>query len=252
MGKQAENIASAKYTLETRVRYSECGADGRAGLSSILNYLQDACTFQAEDLAVGAGYMQAHQSAWVLNSWQADIARYPALGEKIAVTTWPYGFHGFYGFRNFTVEDGTGEMLVRANSVWVFMDLLKGRPAKIAPEAIAAYQVGGKLDMEYMDRKIPEFEAGTAGEAIRVPRHFIDTNYHVNNAKYILLAEELFPPDFKAVRFRAEYRRSAVFGELLYPSMMQQPGLFSVRLNGADGKPYAVMEFYSKMQETTE
>ena len=82
------------YTFQTRVRYSECSAGGQVRLSGILDYLQDTCTMQAEDLGVGVRYMREHQTAWVLNSWQADICRYPELGEQITIRTWPYGFQG--------------------------------------------------------------------------------------------------------------------------------------------------------------
>lgn len=250
--KKSSSLHPAEYIWETRVRYSECGLSGQAGLSGILNYLQDACTFQAEDLGVGVRYMRQRQAAWVLNSWQADIVRYPVLGEKIAAATWPYGFHSFYGYRNFTLSDGDGNCIVRANSVWVYMDVQKGRPVKIPPETEAAFTLGEKLEMEYMERKIPDFQEGEGKEAVCIPRHFIDTNNHVNNAKYILLAEELLPPDFKAMRIRAEYRRPAVYGDMLYPYVKRCPGYIAARLSSADGKPYAAMEFYTAGNVRTE
>ncbi len=232
------------YTMETRVRYSECASSGRAGLSGILDYLQDTCTFQAEELSVGVGYMKEHQTAWVLNSWQAEIRRYPVFGEKIKISTWPYDFNGFLGFRNFKIENSQAETLVRAGSVWVFMDMHKKRPVRISEEVAAAYQVCPRLEMEYMDRKIPDFEGKAAESAYEIPRHFIDTNRHVNNSKYILLAEELLPEDFKAVRMRAEYRKSAVYGDCLQPYIMQRQDFYAVRFEDQNKNPCAVVEFY--------
>lgn len=238
---------SSIYTIEARIRYSACGAGRQTRLSDILDYLQDTCTFQAEDLGVGLEYMRTHQTAWVLNSWQTDIDRYPVFGEKIRISTWPYDFHGFFGFRNFKIEDETGRAIVRANSVWVFMDMQKNRPARIAEEVAAAYQKHPRLEMEYMDRKIPDMEHGRAKEPFRIPHYFIDTNHHVNNAKYILLAEELLPQEYQPVRFRAEYKKPAVYGGIFYPHILQQPDSWSVKLGGEDGKPYAMMEFYTKI-----
>lgn len=245
--KNKYNQLSGAYTLETRVRYSECMASEQAGLSGILDYMQDTCTFQAEDLSVGVSYMQEHQTAWVLNSWQADVIRYPVFGERIRITTWPYDFHGFFGFRNFKIEDSCGETIVKASSVWIFMDMHKKRPARIPAEMAAAYKLCPRLEMEYMDRRIPDFEAESARDPYKIPHHFIDTNRHVNNAKYILMAEELLPPGFQTVRMRAEYKKSAVYGELLYPYMTQRPDFCAVRLDDKDKTPCVLMEFYAKI-----
>ncbi len=238
--------SNSMYTFETIVRYSECNGKEQAGLTNILDYLQDVCTFQAEELHVGVKYMRQHHIAWVLNSWQVDILRYPLFGEKIRITTWPYDFYGFYGFRNFKIEDVAGDMIVRANSVWVFMDTQKGRPVKILPQVQAAYHKESRLDMEYLDRKIPDFDASPVEEKIQIPRGFIDTNEHVNNAKYIAIAQELFLQGVEVARMCAEYRKSAVYGDVLYPSVRREPGKIAVKLYGPDGAVYTVMEFYVK------
>lgn len=244
MNQQEPYSKPGMYTYQTRVRYSECGASRQAGLSHILDYLQDACTFQAEELGIGLSYMQEHKAGWVLSSWQADLLRYPGFGETLRITTWPYDFYGFMGFRNFLVTDAAGEPLVRANSVWVFMDMRKNRPVKITPEISHAYQVQERLEMEYLDRKLHNFEAGSQKPALQIPRYFIDTNHHVNNAKYILLAEELLPENFQAARVRAEYKKPAVYGDLLFPCIRQQADCQAVKFSDREGRPYVLMEFY--------
>lgn len=246
MNKQEINSKPGMYTLETKVRYSECDASGQVRLSHILDYLQDVCTFQAEELGVGLTYIQEHQAGWVLNSWQADLMYYPVFGETIRITTWPYDFYGFLGFRNFLVEDGAGRTMVRANSVWVFMDQKRNKPVKIAEDVSRAYQVQERLEMDYLDRKLQDFEADGQEplETIRVPRYFMDTNHHVNNAKYILLAEELLPADFRAMRVRVEYKKPAVNGDLLYPAVKMQADHWAVKFSDREGRPYVRMEFY--------
>lgn len=237
------------YTFETRVRYSECNAREQASLSHVLDYLQDACTLQAEDLKIGVDYLEMHHAAWILNSWQVDIKRYPVLGETIKVMTWPYDYHGFYGLRNFKIEDSTGQILVQANSVWVFMDMQKGRPVKIMPELQEIYQKEAKLDMEYLDRKIsddalPQPENGkSTASAFFVPHYFIDTNNHMNNARYVQLAQEWLPNDFVAGRIRAEYRKSAVYGDQIAVSVYPKESGYIVKLNDETGKTYAIVEF---------
>lgn len=232
------------YTWETRVRYSECGRSKQTGPAVLFDYMQDACTFQAEELGVGPAFMKARQCAWILKSWQADIARYPGFGETIRIATWPYDFHGFYGYRNFEITDQTGTVLVRANSIWVFIDLQKGRPVKIIPEVASAYTLKERLEMEYTDRRVADFESGEDAIAVLVPEHFIDTNEHMNNTKYILLSEELLPSDFNAARIRVEYRKAAGCGDTVYPCILRQKDMISIAINDRHKKPFAIAEFY--------
>ena len=71
------------YSFQTRVRYSECNTKQEASLTALLDYLQDCCTFQSEQLGVGVEYLEEHHVAWILSSWQVDILRYPKLGEQL-------------------------------------------------------------------------------------------------------------------------------------------------------------------------
>ena len=96
------------YHFDSRVRYSETDENGRLSLTGVLNYLQDCSTFQSEDLGIGIRYLTAHDRAWWVTSWQIAIDRYPVLGERIVISTWPYEFKGIYGYRNFAIQDPDG------------------------------------------------------------------------------------------------------------------------------------------------
>lgn len=109
---------SDMYTFDSRVRYSETDEEGNLSVVGIMNYLQDCSTFQSEDLKLGISYLNEEKRAWWLSGWQIEILRQPHFGERIRISTWPYGFKGIYGYRNFTIEDEMGNPLVRADSTW--------------------------------------------------------------------------------------------------------------------------------------
>ena len=231
------------YSFQTRVRYSECNTKNEASLTALLDYLQDCCTFQSEALGVGVDYLSAHQVAWILSSWQVDILRYPHMGETLKICTWPYELKGFYGLRNFQILDEEDQPIVKANSIWVFIDTQTGKPNRPFPEMIEKYPSEEPLDMEYLGRKLPALPEGEAQRAIQVPHYFIDTNHHVNNAKYILMGEEYLPEDFKVHRVWAEYKKAAVLGDVIYPHVTIEPSQVSVRLCDAQGEAYANLIF---------
>ena len=91
------------YSFDSRVRYSEVGEDKKLTLNGIINYFQDSSTFQSEELHIGVGRLEELKRVWVLSSWQIVVDRYPSLCENIRISTWPYQFQVFLGWRNFTM-----------------------------------------------------------------------------------------------------------------------------------------------------
>ena len=45
------------YSFSNRVRYSEVNSEKELTLPSLLDYLQDCCTFESEDFGVGVDYL---------------------------------------------------------------------------------------------------------------------------------------------------------------------------------------------------
>lgn len=236
------------YSIDARVRYSEVNSEKQLTLPALLDYLQDCCTFQSEDFGVGVDYLQKEQAAWVLSSWQIKIERYPQMGEKIKVSTWPYEFKGFYGRRNFLITDENGGILAKADSVWVFMDMQRMRPGRITEAVAAAYadELAEPISDAWSVRKIKVPENGRKKTPVQVAKYHIDTNHHVNNAKYVLLAEEFLPDDFVISGIHAEYKKAAVLGDTLYPTVVTEEEQAWVVLGDENGAPYAVIQFFRK------
>ena len=230
------------YSFDSCVRYSEVGEDKKLTLNGMINYFQDCSTFHSEELQVGVGKLEALQRVWVLSSWQIVIDRYPSLCERIRISTWPYQFQGFLGWRNFTMTDGDGRMLAWANSLWTFLDTQTGRPARVPEEIENAYELEERLDMNYASRKLPMPKGGETGDPFVVQKHHLDTNHHVNNGQYIQMAREYVPEDFRIRQMRAEYKKSALLGDMIYPVTAFEDGRYTIGLCDELGKPYAVVE----------
>lgn len=233
------------YQFSSRVRYSEVNSEKILTLPALLDYLQDCCTFQSEELGVGVDYLADNHAAWVLSSWQIRICRYPEFGEQITVSTWAYDFKGFYGYRSFKVEGEDGELLTYANSLWVFMDTDTMRPMRINQKMIDVYlpQMAEIIGTDWGNRKLQVPEGGTAGEPIRVQRCHIDTNHHVNNGKYVQMAEEFLPEDFEVGELRVEYKKAAVLGDVLTPVYCVNENQVTVTLADEAGKTCAIVQF---------
>ena len=97
-------------------------------------------------------------------------------------------------------------MTAWANSVWVYMDMKKGRPCRPAKEEVEAYRPEAPLDVEFAPRKIVLPKELEDGESFPVRRHQIDTNEHVNNCQYVQMALEILPEDMKIGQLRVDYK----------------------------------------------
>ena len=184
-----------QYTIDGRIRFSEVDHTRRITLPGIVNYFQDCSTFQSEDLGLGIEHCSEKKRAWILSSWQVVVERYPKIGEKIQTSTWATDFNGLFGERNFCMTDSEGKDVAYANSLWVYMDMEKGRPSRPEESEIAPYGVGDPYEMEYESRKIALPKEAKELESFPVRRYHIDTNEHVNNCQYVQMALESLPKD---------------------------------------------------------
>ena len=234
------------FEFESRIRYSEVDGSGVLTVPALLDYFQDASVFHSESLGLGVDHLMKEQIAWVLSSWQIKIERMPKLYEKVRVQTWPHGFKSFFWYRNFAICSEQGEMLAYANSTWVFMNMATGRPSKIPEYMLEAYVMDAPLPMGEGIRKMTVPEEYQEENAISVHKYFIDTNGHMNNGKYVLVAMEYVPEDFIIEEIRAEYKKSAMCGDVILPRVTREEHKITVNLATEDGKTYAVVEFLER------
>ena len=142
------------YCMQGKVRYSEVDENCELTWDALIDYFQDCCVAQSEEMGIGITYLSDRRKAWVLNAWQICVNRLPVLNEEIIIETWPYAMKGLFGYRNFRMTDKEGNCLAYANSIWVFVDLDTGRPLKIPADIIEKYTYDEPLKMKEIERKI--------------------------------------------------------------------------------------------------
>lgn len=231
------------YQFDSRIRCSEVDKECNLTLTAMMNYFQDCSVAHSESLDRGVRYLSENHMAWVLSSWQICCDNMPRLFDEVTVSTWAYDMKAFYGYRNFTMDRKNGERLAYANSVWVLVDTLTGRPVKVPEDIINEYGTSPQLEMECSSRKIKVPADMEAGAEMVVPKFFIDSNQHMNNEKYVAIAQELLPAEFKIKELRVEYKKEAKLGDTIRSSVKKtDEGIVAV-LADTEDKPYAVVQF---------
>lgn len=233
------------YGIKDRVGTSRTDANGIMKLTGALEIIQDCSLLWLESELSFRDYLTAGNLGMFILSRQVDIVRLPAYGEKITVQTSIFDCNGYLGYRNTALygENGLPCLLTWALGAFVNMDT--GRMARIPQNEMDKVAIDPKIEMEYLDKKImvPDIP-GRCSQAVAVKRNDIDMYRHMNNVKYVEVALELLPEDFKINRLRIEYKRPAKLGDILYPQIIETPsGYWYVLLLDSEDKPFAIMEF---------
>lgn len=234
------------FQFSSKIRYSEVDADCNLTIPSLVNYFQDCTCFHSESVGDGVEVLRSRHQAWILSFYQICISRMPKHLEEVTIATYPYEIKGFYGMRNFCLLDQAGNQLACANSIWVLIDTTTGRPVRASQEQIDAYGADEKITMNYCERKLTMPETLDKQEPVTVPTHFIDSNHHMNNGKYVVLAMEYVPKDFVIEELRIEYKKEAKLKDIITPAVCVEEGRITVALFDEGDKPYAIIIFIGK------
>ena len=105
---------------------------------------------------------------WILLDWKVQVIRRPNYAEKILARTWSKEGLKYYAYRDFEVVDEQGNIIVKAISRWVLVNIETGKMERITDEILSKYQPESNkcvFEDETFD-KIKELavEMGYAGE----------------------------------------------------------------------------------------
>lgn len=231
------------YSYERRIAMSDVDEDWKLNPASALDMLQNCAMFHTVAAGSGPSDLKADHLAWVINSWNVYFDRPCDFLDTVRLSTWPHDFDRVFAHRNFTIENSRGETCVRADSVWILMQMEKQMPTRMRKELVARYETTPRLDMPPMERRVKLPQGMETRPAFSVPHFAVDANHHTNNVWYIRFALEYLPEGFRLRRLRVEYAKSARYRDQIHPLVRQEDGMFWVALTDRDGKSFVNLEF---------
>lgn len=209
----------AVHTYETDTR-------GLAKTTSLLNYLQDAAGEHAGRLGLSVLDLFKRGMTWVLSRYHIRLHRYPAMGARLEITTWPSGKGGYFATRDFEVADGAGSPVLSATSSWMVLELERKQPLKVDDVIAIPYAVDKRaLDDPFDSLPVPSKRQSELG--FRVGSADLDWNRHVNNAVYVRWALEAVPAEIldsrRVIELEVSYRAETFYGEEVLSAVERLP-----------------------------
>ena len=222
------------YSEKREIKYSDLSPLKQASLPAILRFYQDAAINHSARAGYPISRLYEDNRAWILISMNTEIIRYPQDREIITVSTFPTSFARCYGFRSFKIEDGDKNVICRAASFWVMMNITEKKPVRIYDGMAAKYGLEADDTLEYIRREPQIGECRDICPVI-VGKRDIDTNNHVNNVKLAEFVLEAVPLEKQIKSAQIYYSHSCYEGEHLKVQACENGGTIGSRLVDPDG-----------------
>lgn len=206
--------------LSHRVASYECGRDLKLRPSAFLHLCQEVSEMHADLNGLGYDWGMQQGLIWVEVQGDFEFLRRPQWKENVSLRT-NTGKASPLQARRFVEMCGEGgEVLARADLMWVLIDVQKRRPTPFRkaglelPEPPAA--LCSPIDKESL-------AASAAAEPkvckLTATERDIDFNGHINNASYLIWALDTLPaklrPEGEPRRLRISFRHETMAGTIL-------------------------------------
>lgn len=197
-----------------RIRYDECGPDGRVRTSVLLRYAQDLASHHSALVGIDRAWYAERGIGWLVRAAEVAILAPLHVGDALQGATQAVGFRRVWARRRSEFRDDEGDLVAWCNIDWVLLDA-RGRPTRIPPEFDAAFAAPpATFDLARVALGPPPADARRATFTVR-PQE-LDPMDHANNAVYADWLEEAIvrsgaEPAVRAIPrvARLEYARSA-------------------------------------------
>ncbi len=165
------------------MRLGDADPRGEARFDAIARYLQDV----ANDDALDAGLASA--MAWVVRRTLIRVAQPAVLGERLTATTFCSGTGRSWAERRTSIVGDRGAA-IEAVSLWVQIDTVSGRPARLGDDFFAIYGEagGGRTVSSRLSLDPPPADAEVRPWPVRISD--LDVFGHANNAVLWSVLEE--------------------------------------------------------------
>ncbi|MCR4395704.1 MAG: thioesterase [Candidatus Saccharicenans sp.] len=211
-----ENQRCLFLTADYEILSIEADYLGRAHLSALMNYMQDAARRHSVREKFSVFDLAQQGLTWVVSRYHIAVDRYPQMGEKITIKTWASGKHGYFALRDFEIYDAGQQKIALATSSWMIIELESRRPVRVEnlfPDELILQERA--LEDEFPT--LPIVERLDHRAVFRVMFEDLDYNRHVNNVVYSRWAVEGLPRDIlfsgRPQELEINYRSEAFYGD---------------------------------------
>lgn len=180
------------YQKQYKIEISDVDYNKQLKLSSLFGYLQDIASEAVDKIGIGVSFLtEKYGITWVLIKMRVEVLKYPLWNDIIKIETWPKATNTLDFERDFLVYDSNGNIIIKAISTWVLLDI-KTRRIKRSNTIEIPYENVDKTAIDYELKKLNPFHDLIYAYSKMIGYSDIDINGHLNNSKYIDFITDCF------------------------------------------------------------
>lgn len=184
-----------------KITSADTDREARLRPGALFNYLAHGAYLSADNLGFGFEHLKEHNLFWVLSRLEMHIQRPLMWNEVVEIETWPKDIEGILYIRDFNVRDRQGEIVVRAGTSWLAIDMETKRPKrKESFDSDLFSRLSSKQALSSPPEKLPGIHEGERFD-VRSTYFDIDLNRHVTSSRYIDWMMDTISSEFHKSRY---------------------------------------------------
>jgi medium-chain acyl-[acyl-carrier-protein] hydrolase len=205
-------IHNFQFEKDFEILSFQIDPNGKLRWASLADMMQEVAWKHADSRDFGQqlfekGYM------WVLSRFQIKVFELPSWGQRIKIKTAGRGINKLFALREFEVEDAKGNVIAKAMSAWLLLDIKSKRPQR-PRQVLPAELFEDNPEPSLLPDKVNLPPFLEPSKSFSVNYSDLDMNNHVNNVSYIRWIEDFcFEKEIKFEELLINYISEAVIGE---------------------------------------
>lgn len=207
-----------KYQEKLTIKSYQTNQYGTASIAALFHIMLEAAWAHAQIMDWGYDDLKNHNLFWVLSRFYLQVEKYPAWQDEITLNTWSAGTDGMYAYREYILEDSQGEIILKASSAWLILDMGTRKIFRLSDYKATFPK---RIDANAC-RNPKRIKPDVHSEELNFyPVLFseLDINKHFNSVKYVERVLDDYGIDFlnenEPAELEVNYLKEAVAGDLI-------------------------------------
>lgn len=188
-------MSRVDFEKEYEMLYRDIDKNFKCRVTTIMDCFTDVGLDHEDSLGIDIRAGNNFGVIFAFLEYDLKIYKYPKYKEKITVKTHVDTIQKFYASRSFTVLSEDGQVLAESSTLAVMIDVEKRRLAKVPEIYYEKHGIDKNTTIRPVKLHLEKLKNATVSKNIEIRFADLDSNGHINNAKYFEWSLDVIPTE---------------------------------------------------------